>query len=74
MVGLGEGRVGVLELIAAYSDLISDCVRGGEGKFRLVKCMFLFVSVVTWLGRDELGRSDYTIASFFCNASQTYLD
>ena len=39
MVGLGEGRVGVLGLIAAFSDLISDCVRGGKRKFRLVNCI-----------------------------------
>lgn len=73
MVGLGEGRVGVLGLIAAFSDLISDCVRGGKRKFRLVNCIFSFVSLVTWLGRDELGRSDYTIAvSFVTLVRHTY--
>ena len=68
------GRVGVLGLNAAFSYLISNCVRGAKEKSRLVNCMFSFVSLVTGLSRDELGRSDYKIAIFFCNATQIYLD
>ena len=50
MVGLGEGRIGVLGLIAAFSEIISNGVRGGKGKSRLFNCMFSFVSLVTGLG------------------------
>ncbi len=64
MVGLGEGRVGVLGLIAAFSDCVSDRVRGRKGRSGLNNCMFSFVSLVTGLVRDEMGRSDQTIAVF----------
>ena len=43
MVGLGKGRIGVLGLIAAFPDFVSDCVRSEKGKSKLVKCMFSFV-------------------------------
>lgn len=54
MVGLGEGGVGVLGLRTVVLELISDCVRAREGRFRLDNCMFSIVSLVT--GLAELGR------------------
>ena len=56
MVGLATGRVGVLGLIAAFSDCVSDCVRDRKGRPGLNNCMFFFVSLSRGSGSGRIGE------------------